>query len=187
MSEGPRWLPVLILFARLGLAYLGMWRGWRRRAHKHDLPPLVEAPAVADLPPAKLQSGARYFGTTTSGSWLDRVVARGLGARSSCRLSLSDEGLDVIRLAGSFRIPAEALRGARHDQGIAGKVVPPHGILVVTWQHGEYELDTGFRLTVAELSEPQAAGATTGSDKSVGERHNAWVRSISKMAKENAA
>ena len=93
----------------------------------------------------------------------------------------------MIRLAGSFRIPAGALRGARHDQGIAGKVVPPHGILVVTWQHGEYELDTGFRLTVAELSEPQAAGATTGSDKSVGERHNAWVRSISKMAKENAA
>ena len=195
MRDAPTWVPVAILFGILLLAYLGMWRGWRRRAHKHDLPPLVAcpeeprdeasrraAPTVADLPPAKLQSGGRYFGTTTSGDWLDRVVARGLGARSSCRLSLSAEGLDVIRLAGSFRIPAAALRGARHDQGIAGKVVPPHGVLVVTWQHGEYELDTGFRL---ELSEPQAAPATTGSDKSVGERHNAWVRSISKMAKEN--
>ena len=187
MSDAPTWVPVAILFGILLLAYLGMWRGWRRRARKHDLPPLVEAPAVADLPPAKLQSGARYFGTTTSGSWLDRVVARGLGARSSCRLSLSAEGLDVIRLAGSFRIPAAALRGARHDQGIAGKVVPPHGVLVVTWQHGEYELDTGFRLTVAELSGGEGALATSAPDKSVGERHNAWVRSISKMAKENAA
>ena len=74
MSEGPRWLPVLILLALLGLAYLGMWRGWRRRGRKHDLLPLVETPAVADLPTPTLEAGARYFGTTTSGSWLDRVV-----------------------------------------------------------------------------------------------------------------
>ena len=183
MRDAPTWVPVAILFGILALAYLGMWRGWRRRAHKHDLPPLVDAPAVADLPPARLQSGARYFGTTTSGDWLDRVVARGLGARSTCRLSLSDEGLDVIRLAGSFRIPAAALRGARHDQGIAGKVVPPHGVLVVTWRHGEHELDTGFRLTAAELSGGERALATSTPDTSVEERHNAWVRSISKMAK----
>jgi hypothetical protein len=184
MRDAPTWVPVAILFAILLLAYLGMWRGWRRRAHKHDLPPLIEVPAVADLPPATLQSGARYFGTTTSGSWLDRVVARGLGARSSCRLSLSAEGLDVIRLAGSFRIPAAALRGARRDQGIAGKVVPPHGVLVVTWQHGEYELDTGFRL---EPSGGERAEATSAPDTSVAERHDAWVRSISKMVKENTA
>ena len=180
MSDAPTWVPVAILFGILLLAYLGMWRGWRRRARKHDLPPLEPAPAVPDLPTARLQSGARYFGTTTSGSWLDRVVARGLGARSSCRLSLSAEGLDVIRLAGSFRIPAAALRGARHDRGIAGKVVPPHGVLVVTWAHGDYLLDTGFRL---ELSGGEGAPATSAPDKSVGERHNAWVRSISKMAK----
>ena len=172
VRQSPAWVPVLVLFALLGLAYLAMWRGWRRRARRHDLAPLVPAPAVADLPAARLQSGARYFGTTVSGSWLDRVVARGLGARSSCRLSLSDQGLDVIRLAGSFRIPAAALRGARHDQGIAGKVVPPHGLLVVTWQHGDHLLDTGFRLT---------------EDGSVTDRHNTWVRTISKMAKENAA
>ena len=155
MRDAPTWVPVAILFGILLLAYLGMWRGWRRRGAQ-------ARPAAAgrrrrrspDLPAARLQSGARYFGTTTSGDWLDRVVARGLGARSSCRLSLSAEGLDVIRLAGSFRIPAAALRGARHDQGIAGKVVPPHGLLVVTWQHGDYLLDTGFRL---ELSDAEAA------------------------------
>ena len=67
-----------------------------------------------------------------------------------------------------------------HDQGIAGKVVPPHGVLVVTWQHGEYLLDTGFRL---ELSGGEGALATSAPDNSVGERHNAWVRSISTMAK----
>lgn len=169
------WQAVLLLLGALLLAYLGMWRGWRRRARKHDLPPLVAAPSVADLPEPKLVGGARYFGTTVAGDWLDRVVARGLGARSSCRLNLSGEGLDVIRLAGSFRIPASALRGARHDQGIAGKVVPPHGVLVVTWQHGDLTLDTGFRLTDEAVA-----------DRGVTESHNAWIRAISKMAKENA-
>jgi hypothetical protein len=171
----PEWLvPVAVLLLLLAFAYLGMWRGWRRRARRHDLPPLAPAPPVAELPASKLQGGARYFGTTVSGDWLDRVVAHGLGARSSARLSLSVEGLDVIRLAGSFRIPAAALHGARHDQGIAGKVVPPHGVLVVTWQHGDLLLDTGFRLT----DEAVTAKGTT-------EAHNQWVRLISKLVRDH--
>jgi hypothetical protein len=145
---------------------------WLRRRARHDLPPLVPTPAVADLPEAKLLSGARYVGTTTSGPMLDRVAARGLGSRSSCRLSLSGEGLDVVRLAGSFRIPAGSLRGARRDEEA----------LVVTWQHGDLVLDTGFRLTLAELSARSGAGAPAAPDK-----YGSWVRSISKMAKENAA
>jgi hypothetical protein len=187
VTDGPVWLSVLLLLAVLLLAYLGMWRGWRRRAGKHELPPLVQPPAVKDLPEPKLESGGRYFGTTVSGDWLDRVVARGLGARSVCRLSLSGEGLDVIRMAGSFRIPAAALRGARHDQGIAGKVVPPHGVLVVTWQHGDLLLDTGFRLTTAELPGRRPGRAAPPTDTSVARRHDAWVRAITTMAKENAA
>lgn len=171
----PGWfVPVVVMFALLLLAFVGMWFGWRRRGTRHDLPPLVPAPAVADLPPARLQGGARYFGTTVSGDWLDRVVVHGLGARSTARLCLSPEGLDVIRLAGSFRIPASALRGARHDMGIAGKVVPPHGVLVVTWQHGDLTLDTGFRLTDEAVA-----------DKGTTEAHNHWIRAISKMVREN--
>jgi hypothetical protein len=166
------WQAVTVLLLVLVLAYLAMWRGWRRRATKHDLPRLEPTPAVADLPEAKLVGGARYFGTTVAGDWLDRVVAHGLGARSTCRLHLSGEGLDVVRLAGSFRIPAQALRGARHDQGIAGKVVPPHGVLVVTWQHGDLTLDTGFRLTDEVVA-----------DRGTTEAHNAWIRAIGKMAK----
>ncbi len=176
---GPDWLaPVVVLFGLLALAYLGMWRGWRSRAGRHDLPPLPEAPAVADLPEARLQAGARYFGTTVSGNWLERVTARGLGARSTARLVLSADGLDVVRMAGSFRIPVGALRGARHDQGIAGKVVPPHGLLVVTWQHGEHTLDTGFR-----LEPPPPAGG--GAAPNVTEVHNQWVRSISKLVRDH--
>jgi hypothetical protein len=168
VTRAPLWLPLLIVFGVLLLAYFGMWRGWRRRARRHHLPPLVDVPAPPDRPAAQLEAEARYFGTTVSGDWLDRVVARGLGTRSSCLLSLSGDGLDVLRVAGPFRIPADALRGARHDLGIAGKVVPPHGVLVVTWEHGDYLLDTGFRL--------MPEGGTT-------EAHNQWVRAISTMAK----
>ncbi|MGA9746501.1 MAG: hypothetical protein WBQ50_03495 [Nocardioides sp.] len=169
------WQAVGLLGVVLVLAYLGMWRGWRGRANKHELPPLVHAPTIRDLPDAKVGAGARYVGTTVAGDWLDRVVARGLGARSLCRLNLSPEGLDVIRLGGSFRIPSSALRGARHDQGIAGKVVPPHGLLVVTWEHGDYVLDTGFRLTDEVVA-----------DRGVTEAHNTWIRSISKLVKESS-
>ena len=170
----PEWvLPVTILVFLLALAYLGMWLGWRRRARKHDLPPLVPAPAVAELPAAKLEAGARYFGTTVSGDWLDRVVAQGLGPRSMARLRLSTEGLDVIRVGGSFRIPVEALRGARQDQGIAGKVVPPQGVLVVTWKHGDLVLDSGFRL------EPPPDRPR------VSDTHSDWTRSISKLVRDH--
>ena len=170
----PEWvLPVTILVALLALAYLGMWLGWRKRARKHDLPPLVPAPAVAELPAAKLEAGARYFGTTVSGDWLDRVVAQGLGPRSMARLRLSTEGLDVIRVGGSFRIPVEALRGARQDQGIAGKVVPPQGVLVVTWKHGDLVLDSGFRL------EPPPDRPR------VSDTHSDWIRSISKLVRDH--
>jgi hypothetical protein len=189
MTGAPDWLvPVTILFVVLALGYLGMWRGWKRRATRHDLPPLVPAPPVSELPPAKLQAGARYFGTTTSGEWLDRVVAHGLGARSSARLSLSAEGLDVIRLAGSFRIPVEALRGARHDQGIAGKAVPPHGVLVVTWQHGDHVLDTGFRLEAprpAKNGGAREAGNAVQGRPGITDSHNQWVRSISKLVRDH--
>jgi hypothetical protein len=173
MTDAPFWLPVVILFGLLLLGYLGMWRGWRRRARRHDLPPLVEAPA-GEASAAILQADAVYFGTTVSGDWLDRVVARGLGARSTCTLTLTSDGLDVLRAPASFRIPASALRGARQDRGIAGKVIPPHGLLVVTWQHGDYLLDTGFQVT-----EQRAPGSR--------DLHAAWVARIDDIVKEHAS
>ena len=146
MTGAPQWVPVLILFALLGLAYVGMWRGWRRRALRHELPPLVPVADDGALGDDAVVANGRYFGTTVAGDWLDRVVAQGLGTRSSCRLVVSTEGLDVLRPRAGFRIRRSALLGTRLESGIAGKVVPPAGILVVTWQHGDLRLDTGFRL-----------------------------------------
>jgi hypothetical protein len=74
------------------------------------------------------------------------VVAHHLGERSLVELTLRPDGLDVVRPASaSFFIPIAALRAARTDKGIAGKVVPEGGLLVVTWEHGGQLLDSGFR------------------------------------------
>ena len=147
---------------------MSRWRLLGRRGARPDLPPLASVPPVAELPEAVLQSGARYLGTTLAGEPDRRVTSRGLGARSSTRLSLSAEVLDVVRLAGSFRIPAGCLRGARHAAAFLGAEVPD-GVLVVTWAHGDQILDTGFHL----LGDGEPA-----------RRRGPWVRRLSAMARE---
>ena len=143
LGEHLLWLIGLLVF--VGLLYLLMWRAWRRRAAgQRDLP---ELPAVPDRPGEPLaEMSGRYYASTTAGDWLDRIVARGLGTRSLADLTLTPAGVVVRRpAAGDFLIPAAALRGARLDRGIAGKVVPEGGLLVLTWRHGEREIDSGFR------------------------------------------
>ncbi|MFV8127378.1 hypothetical protein [Streptomyces syringium] len=151
------WVVGLLLF--VALVYWLMREGWKWRATlQGDLP---ELPAVPDAPgtPSLTMTG-RYHGSTTAGQWLDRVVAHGLGTRSRVELTLTDQGLGVVRPgAQDFFIPADRLRGARLDKGIAGKVLAEGGLLVITWEHGGKQLDSGFR-----------------SDRAA--EHAAWVEAI---------
>ena len=134
---------------------------WFRRGGV-DLPPLPESPRVADLPAALLQSGARYLGTASDGR---RVTSRGLGGRGgSVRLMLSDDGLDVVRMGGPFRIPVTALRGGRSQDDA----------LVVSWVHGEHLLETAFQLS-GDTPAPGSADA----------KANDWVRKIGKVARKH--
>ncbi|EFL42450.1 hypothetical protein [Streptomyces griseoflavus] len=154
------WVVGLALF--VALVYWLMREGWKWRGTlQGDLP---ELPAAPDDPgPARLTMSGRYHGSTTAGQWLDRIVAHGLGTRSRAELTLTDAGLDVVRTgADDFFVPARALRGARLDKGIAGKVLTEGGLLVVTWAHGERLIDSGFR-----------------SDSAV--EHNAWVETLNHL------
>ncbi|MFE7172194.1 hypothetical protein [Streptomyces sp. NPDC057616] len=137
------WLVGLALF--VALVYWLMREGWKWRGTlQGDLP---ELPGAPDEPgEARLTMSGRYHGSTTAGQWLDRIVARGLGTRSRVELTLTDAGLDVVRPgAADFFVPLAQLREARLDKGIAGKVLTEGGLLVVTWQHGERLIDSGFR------------------------------------------
>ncbi len=155
-------------------------------ASSAKVPPLFPIPPIADLPPAKLQASARYLGTVTvsrDGS-SERVIGQSLSAKSAARLSLSAEALDVVRIAGSFRIYVDALRGARNAERFAGKPVPD--LLVVRWVHEGHEWETGFRMDAAR-SVRDAAKAQLGTGRAtVQPEVAAWVRSISKLARGNA-
>ncbi|MGC0378522.1 hypothetical protein [Streptomyces sp. SAI-229] len=154
------WVVGLALF--VALVYWLMREGWKWRGTlQGDLP---ELPTVPDDPgPARLTMSGRYHGSTTAGQWLDRIVAHGLGTRSRAELTLTDAGLDVVRPgANDFFVPAHALRGARLDKGIAGKVLTEGGLLIVTWAHGERQIDSGFR-----------------SDHAA--EHNAWAEALNQM------
>ncbi|MGW3571885.1 PH-like domain-containing protein [Streptomyces sp. NPDC000941] len=139
------WVVGLLLV--IGLVYWLMREGWKWRGTlQGDLPELPQAPDPAELGPARLRLSGRYHGSTTAGQWLDRIVARGLGTRSRAELTLTEQGLAVVRPGASdFFIPAASLRGARLDKGIAGKVLTEGGLLVITWQLGDRLIDSGFR------------------------------------------
>ncbi|MFJ9542044.1 hypothetical protein ACIRPX_32950 [Streptomyces sp. NPDC101225] len=140
------WLVGLVLF--VALVYWLMREGWKWRGTlQGDLPELPSAPdEPGEARLTVLSMSGRYHGSTTAGQWLDRIVARGLGTRSRVELTLTEAGLDVVRPgATDFFVPLGQLREARLDKGIAGKVLTEGGLLVVTWQHGERLIDSGFR------------------------------------------
>ncbi|MFF3565528.1 hypothetical protein ACFYXS_36385 [Streptomyces sp. NPDC002574] len=157
------WVVGLLLF--IALVYWLMRQGWKWRGTlQGDVPALPTAPEEQGEPrPVLLTMDGRYHGSTTAGQWLDRIVAHGLGVRSRAELTLTDRGVDVVRTgAPDFFIPAGALRGARLDKGIAGKVLTEGGLLVITWAHGDREIDSGFR-----------------SDRSA--EHIAWVEALNTL------
>ncbi|MDI2126427.1 hypothetical protein [Yinghuangia seranimata] len=139
------------IFAVLILGvYALMWRAWKKRgARQAALPAPATVPAGAPADPGTPllpELSGRYFGSTTAGQWLDRIVAHGLGTRSAADLTLTEKGLRVDRpAAAGFYIPAADLVGARFEKAVAGKVLPEGGLLVVTWKLGDTELDSGFR------------------------------------------
>ncbi|KAB2971706.1 MULTISPECIES: PH-like domain-containing protein [unclassified Streptomyces] len=159
------WVVGLALF--VALVYWLMREGWKWRGTlQSDLPALPSAPD--DPGPARLSMSGRYHGSTTAGQWLDRIVAHGLGTRSRAELTLTDAGLDVVRPgAADFFVPADRLRGARLDKGIAGKVLTEGGLLVVTWAHGDRLIDSGFR-----------------SDHAA--EHTAWVEALNSMTNDTS-
>jgi hypothetical protein len=172
------WVAGLLLF--IAFVYWLMRQGWKWRGSLQSALPALPArpsptttlngggepplPGMPEAPgEARLELSGRYHGSTTAGQWLDRIVAHGLGVRSRLELTLTEAGVDVVRPGASdFFIPKAALREARLDKGIAGKVLAEGGLLVITWAHGDRLIDSGFR-----------------SDHAA--EHTAWVEAVNSM------
>ncbi|MEU4500585.1 hypothetical protein [Streptomyces sp. NPDC024089] len=155
---------VVGLIVLIAFVYWLMRQGWKWRGSlQSDLPELAATPEGYADGERLLTLTGRYHASTTAGQWLDRIVAHGLGTRSRVELTLTEQGLDVVRPgAADFFVPAAALREARLDKGIAGKVLPEGGLLIITWAHGDKLIDSGFR-----------------SDRSA--EHPAWVEAINQL------
>ncbi|WP_299036561.1 transporter [uncultured Pseudokineococcus sp.] len=164
----------LLVLLAIPVLWALMWWGWRRRARRQqDLP----APPLAPQDPGPALLGPRegvYVSSTTSGDWLDRVVAHGLGRRSACDVAVFDAGVSVAREGEDVLwLPADRLLRVRRERGMAGKYVDREGLVVITWLLGpgdELELDTGLRLRhgddadalVTALAELLARGPARG-------------------------
>ncbi|SNR51399.1 hypothetical protein SAMN06265360_10856 [Haloechinothrix alba] len=165
-----RFLLSMLMLAVFLLLAAGMWWGWRRQAREDGsrYAPFPEVPEQLDADAARDSVTGVYVATTSAGHWQDRIVARGVGMRSSATLRRYTAGVVVARTgAPSFFIPSESLVDARTSKGMAGKVMGVDGLLVITWRLGDALVDTGFR----------------ADDKSVYAR---WIHALRAAAPERA-
>ncbi len=137
-----------VLAAVAFLAIRVMTRGWLRRARRQaEL--IGSLPTLPDTVSAPLTEPMRglYVGSTLAPSWLDRVAFGDLGYRAKAVLTRYPEGIMVKRSgARPIWIPDESITEIRTERGLAGKVVPPDGILAIRWRlPSGAEIDTGFR------------------------------------------
>lgn len=140
-----RLLSLVFSLGLIAIAFTLIYLGWRNRLKRQaDVVELSEVPADAGEPLAAGEG--QYVSTTTSGDWLDRIAAHGLGVRTNAELAVYPHGVVFDRSgAPPVYIPAASLTGVRQDSGMAGKFVEKDGLLIVSWQHGTHGLDTGFR------------------------------------------
>lgn len=127
-------IAVLVVVA-LGIL-LAMRAGWRRRGRATGAWLGEPATVPADPGPAATADlAATYVSTTRAGEWLERVVAHGLGERSSAVVTVHATGV-VVRRPGSrdLFLPAADVVGVEAAGGQAGKVVGGEGLLVLRWR-----------------------------------------------------
>jgi len=134
------------LLALIGL-YLLMLRGWRnRQRHQAFLP--VPPAATGDATVVVGAVPGLFVGTTFAGRWLDRVAAHRLSDRAAAWLDVRTDGVHIDREgAPEVFVPFAAIDDATVGDALAGKVMGPGGLLLVTWCLGASLVTSGFRAT----------------------------------------
>ena len=144
-----RFLLVVALIGAVAVVYLAMHRAWRERARAQAFVPAPAAFLSGDII-AGPWSGT-YVGAVFSDRWLERVVAHTLGARSLVEMTLTADGINIVRPGElSFGIPKRDLIGVRADSSIAGRVYEEGGLVVLSFTAGDVALDAGFRFPSTE-------------------------------------
>jgi len=146
VSEWPERIALtfgLLLF--VAVAVWGLWRGLRgHRRRQVDVGPLPVPPADLGNALAGPFDG-RYVATTLAED-REPIVSQGLGRAGVALLAVTDAGVYVERTgtAGLF-LPSGALRCAHVERTDASSVFGEGSLVVISWVHGRFQLDTGFR------------------------------------------
>lgn len=151
-----RFLLTLATFAVIGLCYWLMRRGWLRQ---QQLQSQITAPHPIGSSEPKYRG--IYASTTFAQQPLKRVVAHGLGSRTSVEVGIDDHQIDIYRRGStSFSIPRSELVSISRASGIAGKFVGDRSLTLLTWRLGDIEVDTGL-LVGEELARDLAKDVTS--------------------------
>ena len=145
---GPRLVFTLVTIAVIALAVWGMRRSWAKKAGQfaHLPAPQNQAPTDAIWTAGPVE--ARFGGTTTADQWLNRVVTYDLGTPRGVQVSVSSQGLWLTDHTDfDLWLPAQDIVGVRTSRGIAGDVVEPDGMIIVSWTLGDTTLDSGIRVS----------------------------------------
>jgi hypothetical protein len=94
-----------------------------------------------------------YIGSVGAGGWQDRIAGRGLGRRAGGDLVVTADGVD---LAGLW-LPRRSLRSVRVGPGLANKVVPGPGMLILGWDWDGQRCESAFRGQASRYPEITAA------------------------------
>lgn len=151
---GDKTLPAILTLSIIIVVFGLIGWGWRNKLKRQqDVAPLPAVPD--DVGPASLSVGGQYVVTTVAGDWLERIAVHGLGIRTNAELSIHPDGVLIARSgAADIFIATQALHEVGTIAGMAGKFVEKDGLVVLTWQLGEQEVDTGFRTAAAEAKKP---------------------------------
>lgn len=145
---GPRIAFTFITVAVIALAVWGMRRSWAKKARQfaHLPAPIAQAPEGTQWVAGPVE--ARFGGTTTTGQWLNRVVTHNLGTPRGVTVAVSPDGLWLTDDTDfNLWIPTQDIVSVRTGRGIAGDVVEPDGMIIVSWTLGDTTLDSGIRVT----------------------------------------
>ena len=137
----------LVVVVVIGLAIWGMRRAWLGKAKAFEHLPAPQVAPTANSVPVTQEFAARFAGSTVSGQWLNRITVHALGTPRGVVASVHSDGI-FINDDGDFTlwIPKTDLKNVRSGRGLAGDVVEPEGMVILTWNLGDQSIDTGLRV-----------------------------------------
>ena len=137
----------LAVIAIIGLAIWGMRRAWLGKAKKFSHLPAPESTVPANSIAVTDAFESRFAGSTVSGQWLNRITVHALGTPRGVFASVNSDGIFIKDDADfSLWLPKADLTAVRTGRGIAGDVVEPQGMVILTWTLGDQSIDTGLRI-----------------------------------------